>query len=154
MPSSRPATLLSSIYPQAWPGRGVGRNSICIAETYKSIVCWRNILSWKMETLRRIYAKPHNNNRCSVVSCAQGIAQITLAPGNRFIRDMLFYEGNHTIWERSEKNSTYITEISLPALCLLLLIAGLRKPHRKDSLRKNGRNAVVFHVLVCWTDKK
>lgn len=154
MPSSKPATLLSSIYPQAWPGRGVGRNSICIAETYKSIVCWRNILSWKMETLRRIYAKPHNNNRCSVVSCAQGIAQITLAPGNRFIRDMLFYEGNHTIWERSEKNSTYITEISLPALCLLLLIAGLRKPHRKDSLRKNGRNAVVFHVLVCWTDKK
>lgn len=152
MPSSRPATLLSSIYPQAWPGRGVGRNSICIAETYKSIVCWRNILSWKMETLRRIYAKPHN--RCSVVSCAQGIAQITLAPGNRFIRDMLFHEGNHTIWERSEKNSTYITEISLLALCLLLLIAGLRTPHRKDSLRKNGRNAVVFHVLVCWTDKK
>lgn len=152
MPSSRPATLLSSIYPQAWPGRGVGRNSICIAETYKSIVCWRNILSWKMETLRRIYAKPHN--RCSVVICAQGIAQITLAPGNRFIRDMLFHEGNHTIWERSEKNSTYITEISLPALCLLLLSAGLRKPHRKDSLRKNGRNAVVFHVLVCWTDKK
>lgn len=154
MPSSRPATLLSSIYPQAWPGRGVGRNSICIAETYKSIVCWRNILSWKMETLRRICAKPHNNNRCSVVSCAQGIGQITLAPGNRFIRDMLFHEGNHTIWERSEKNSTYITEICLPALCLLLLIAGLRTPHQKDSWRKNGRNAVVFHVLVCWTDKK
>ena len=41
---------------------------------------------------------------CSVVSCAQGIAQITLAPGNRFIRDMLFHEGNHTIWERSEKS--------------------------------------------------
>ena len=86
---------------------------------------------------------------CSVVSCAQGIGQITLAPGNRFIRDMLFHEGNHTIWERSEKNSTYITEICLPALCLLLLIAGLRKPHRKDSWRKSGRNAVVFHVLVC-----
>ena len=41
---------------------------------------------------------------CSVVSCAQGIAQITLAPGNRFIRDMLFNERNHTIWERSEKS--------------------------------------------------
>ena len=41
---------------------------------------------------------------CSVVSCAQGIGQITLAPGNRFIRDMLFNERNHTIWERSEKS--------------------------------------------------
>ena len=105
-------------------------------------------MSWKMETLRRIYAKPHNNNRCSVVSCAQGIAQITLAPGNRFIRDMLFYEGNHTIWERSEKNSTYITEISLPALCLLLLIAGLRKTHWKDRLQRKTAGTPPFFMFL------
>ena len=34
-----PGLLLFYHHPQAWPGRGVGRNSIYIAETYKSIVC-------------------------------------------------------------------------------------------------------------------
>ena len=46
------------------------------------------------------------------------------------------------------QNSTYITEISLPALCLLLLIAGLRKTHWKDRLQRKTAGTPSFFMFL------
>ena len=46
------------------------------------------------------------------------------------------------------QNSTYITEISLPALCLLLLIAGLRKTHWKDRLQRKTAGTPLFFMFL------
>lgn len=46
------------------------------------------------------------------------------------------------------QNSTYITEISLPALCLLLLIAGLGKTHWKDRLQRKTAGTPSFFMFL------